>query len=1086
MRVNLHRPCFVQLLGTAIVLLLMGTTLLKSQTTTAVISGTVTDTSGAAIPGAKIEVKNVATGISESTTSDNQGRYRVPELLVGDYEVEATQTGFQTVLRKGITLTVGNEAVIDFSLLVGQSQQTVTVDAQASQVETTSTAVSTLVDRTQMEDLPLNGRNFEQLMTLAAGVITIPNTGGGFYGKQDNYSIAGSRPLGQQIIIDDTNFMGFWGHATGSGATGSSLGVEAIAEFQTLTNTYSSQFGGNGGVVNAVSKSGTNAIHGSAYEFFRNSALDSRSPFDTIILPGNTTANPPEFRRNQFGGGIGGPIKKDKIFFFVNYEGIRAYQGQSQIIQNVPDANAHQGYLPCGIAPTYSCNASTNLAFVGVPASIAPIMALFPTASAVSPTGVGNLTVVGNNITNENYVLGRIDYTISSKDNIFIRAVRDNATYVTPFSGMGTAGVVLELDTTDNYFATIEERHIFSPNLVNLARFSFMRPTETEVQDSPQIPSLVFTPSQPDGRVTIGSGPAGTTVGISSMLPNFMVPNHFVEGDDVIWTHGAHSIRAGIGLERVDDNETSPANLGGTYSFASVLTFLQATPSTVTIPIPGNLDATRALRTWMLTPYIQDEWKVNRNLTLNLGLRYEWNSNPTEANNLLHNVTQFTPSGELAGTNFNPVSTVFQSNPTDKNFAPRIGVAYSPFADHKTSIRAGFGMFYQLLQAKDVLPGYWDITPFVLGTGTNPSFPNPFIGSGPAVPLPSEAQGLYYGSGIRTPVDIQYNFNIQRDISKGMILTVGYTGSRGEHLMLGRDFNTPELINGEWGLLAGTVNPATGAVVAGPAGTTTPNVRYNPNFASVVMHNTVGNSNYNGLIASLSRRFAQHWQTQVSYTYSKSMDDGSAGQGAEAGPNAANYISNPYNAATEYGLSSFNRTQALRISGIYELPGRGMLLGGWRLTGIYTRTTGAPIDIMDGFDRSGLGMGADARPNVNPSFTGPVVLGGPNEYFNPAAFSLQAPGTLGNVGRDTIIGPGLSNLDTALLKNIPVKKISEVANLQFRAEFFNLPNHPNWAQPGNSIYLNGVGSGTINPNVGKATAIIGTSRQIQFGLRIAF
>jgi hypothetical protein len=346
---------------------------------------------------------------------------------------------------------------------------------------------------------------------------------------------------------------------------------------------------------------------------------------------------------------------------------------------------------------------------------------------------------------------------------------------------------------------------------------------------------------------------------------------------------------------------------------------------------------------------------------------------------------------------------------------------------------------------------------------------------------------LYYGSGLRTPVDIQYNVNIQRDLSNGMILTVGYTGSRGEHLMLGRDFNTPELINGEWGLLAGTVNPATGAIVAGPAGTTTPNVRYNPNFASVVMHNTVGNSNYNGLIASLSRRFAQHWQTQVSYTYSKALDDGSAGQGAEAGPNAANYISNPYNAATEYGLSSFNRTQALRISGIYELPGKGEILGGWRLTGIYTLTTGAPIDIMDGFDRSGLGAAADARPNANPNFTGPVVLGGPNEYFNPAAFLLEPAGTLGNLGRDTVIGPGLSNLDTALLKNFRLRKISEVSNLQFRAEMFNLPNHPNWAQPGNSVFLNGVGTnGTLNPNVGKVTNIIGTSRQIQFGLRFAF
>lgn len=1058
-------------ISSALIVLALIAGLSPAQTTTATISGTVTDASGAAVAGAKVDVKNVATGVVQSTTSNGQGRFRLGELLVGDYDLQAAQTGFQTVVRKGVTLTVGNETIIDFSLPIGQSQQTVTVEAQASQVDTSSTAIATLVEPTQMLDLPLNGRNFEQLITLAPGVITIPNTGGGFYGKQDNYSIAGSRPLGQQILIDDTNFMGFWGHATGSGATGSSLGVEAIGEFETLTNTYSAQFGGNGGVVNAVSKSGTNSLHGSAYEFLRNSAMDSRSPFDTIILPGNTTAHPPEFRRNQFGGGIGGPIKKDKAFFFVNYEGVRAFQGQSMVIQNLPDVNAHQGYLPCSVAGSaFACNTASGLAFVGLPASIAPIMALFPAVPA-SPTGLGNLTAVSNNITGENYVLARVDYNFSEKDSIFARFVRDNGTYQTPFSGMGSVGGVVELDTTDNYFATIEEHHIFSPTLVNIARASYMRPTETEVQNSPQIPALVFTPAEPNGRVTIGQAPGSPTVGISSMLPNFMIPNHFVEGDDIIWTKGSHSIRAGIALERVDDNETSPGNLGGTYTFANVLAFLEATPATVTIPIPGNLDATRALRTWMLTPYIQDEWKVSRRLTLNLGLRYEWNSNPTEAHDLLHNVTQFS-SGTILGTGFVPVPTVFANNPTDRNFAPRGGFAYDLFGDHKTSIRGGFGIFYQLLQAKDVLPAYWGATPFVSGTANNPSFPNPFVGTGPAVPLPSSAQGLYWWTG-STPMDIQYNMNIQRELS-GMILTVGYTGSRGEHLLLPRDYNTPELINGVWG-------------TPGPNGTTTPNPRYNTNFAGVVMRNTVGNSNYNGLIVSLTRRFAQRWQTQVSYTYSKAMDDGSAGQGAEAGPNAPNYPPNPYNASADYGRSSFDRTQALRLSGIYQLPGTGMLLGGWRLTGIYTRTTGAPITLFDGFDRSGLGAGADARPNLAPGASGDPILGGPNEYYNPAAFVLQPLGTLGNVGRSTLSGPGLSNLDTALLKDLRLRKISELFNMQFRAEMFNLPNHPNWGQPNQNVFLNGVGpNGTLNPNAGKVTNIIGTSRQIQFGLRIGF
>ena len=1056
-------------LAPVLVLTLWCAAVLSAQSDTATISGTVTDASGAAVVGAKIEVKNVGTGIAQARTSDNQGRYRVPELIVGNYEVQATQTGFQTVIHKGITVTVGGEAIIDFALPIGQAQQTVTVEAQASQVDTSSSAVATLVERTQMEDLPLNGRNFESLIGLAPGVITIPNSGGPFYGKSDNYSIAGSRPLGQQILIDDTNFIGFWGHATGSGAAGSSLGLEAIAEFQTLTNTYTAQFGGNGGVINASSKSGSNSFHGSAFEFLRNSAMDSRSPFDSVVLPGNTVANVPGYRRNQYGGSLGGPIKKDKAFFFVDYEGVRSAQGTSTVVTGTPDVNAHQGYLPCnvaGAAYASTCNASTNLAFVGIAPSIAPILALFPSVPA-SPTGSGNLTEVLTNIIHEDYVLARADYNLSDKDNIFVRYVRDVASYYSPQS----VAPFVELDATSNNFATIEERHIFSPTLVNLAHVSFMRPTETQTQDSPQVPSLVFVPGRINGHVALTGGPNIGVGGPQGLAPNWLDPTHFVEGDDIIWTHGAHSIRAGVSLERVDDNETGLGTLGGTYTFPNLVGLLTAAPSQVSIPLQGETNGTRGLRTWFFAPYVQDEWKVNRRLTLNLGLRYEWGSNPREVNNLLTNVNLL--NGTVTGTGYVSTPNLYNHNITNRNFAPRAGFAYDLFGDHKTSIRGGFGIFYQLLQAKDIIQAIWGSPPFVTGTANNPSFPNPFAGTGPAAPLPGTGIGIYDGSA-STPLDTQYNLNIQRDLSKGLILTVGYTGSHGTHLLLPRDYNTPQLINGVWG-------------TAGLNGTTTPNVRLNPNFSGFVMRNTVGNSNYNGLIVSLNRRFANHWQTQVSYTYSKSLDDGSAGQGAEAGPNAPNYPSNPYNAAIDYGRSSFDRTQAARISTIYEFPGRRLLLSGWRATGLYTRTTGAPFTIFSGFDRSGLGAGADARPNLVPGASPDPILGGPNEYFNPAAFSLQPVGTLGNLGRGTVSGPGFSNLDMAFFKNTPIRRISEVFNVQFRAELFNLPNHPNWGQPNQNVFNSGVGAnGTLNPNAGRITSIIGTSRQIQLGIRIGF
>ena len=323
---------------------------IAGQGSTAVLLGTITDPSGAAIADAAVGVKNLGTGNAQTAMTDAQGRFRVPELGLGDYEIQASKAGFSTAVRKGITLTVGSQTVVDFSLQVGQSQQTVTVEGQVTQVETNSTALSNLVEQTQMRELPLNGRNFAQLLTLAPGVQQLTSQASQRYGTQANYSVAGSRGEGQLFLLDNTNTAGFFNHGTGSGATGTSLGVEAIAEFQTLTNTYSAQFGGNGAVVNAVTKSGTNSIHGSAYEFLRNNVLDARNFFDTFRLPGTTEAAVPAFRRNQFGGSVGGPVKKDKAFFFMNYEGVRQLLGQTQPAVFVPDGNARNASSTASIS----------------------------------------------------------------------------------------------------------------------------------------------------------------------------------------------------------------------------------------------------------------------------------------------------------------------------------------------------------------------------------------------------------------------------------------------------------------------------------------------------------------------------------------------------------------------------------------------------------------------------------------------------------------------------------------------------------------------------------------------------------------
>src|SRR5499427_1836957 len=441
------------------------------------VLGTVTDSGGGVIPGASVQVKNIATGRVQEVPTDEQGRYTIADLPIGNYEVQASRAGFQTTVRRGITLTVGAQAIVDISLAVGQGQETVTVQADVSQIDTVSAAVSSYVSLKQINDLPLNGRNFTDLVALIPGVASGSQIGNGgqnlLYGVEQNFSVSGARAEGQAYLLDSTNIQGFWNHGSGSGVMGTTLGIEAIAEFSVLTNTYSAQFGGNGAVVNAVSKSGTNDLHGSAYEFLRNSALDARNFFDTVKPP---------FRQNQFGGTLGGPIKKDRLFFFVNDEELIRSLGQT-VVALVPDANAHQGIV--------------NGVNVGVNPAVAPILALYPLPATTVGPGVGSIAQVDTITGNENYLLGRVDYTLSSKDSLFVRYIRDFADIRQPFLGSPISPRWPEIGETRNQFATVEWRRLVSPTLVNLLRFSFTRTRETDVQEKPnQTPALNFFPER--------------------------------------------------------------------------------------------------------------------------------------------------------------------------------------------------------------------------------------------------------------------------------------------------------------------------------------------------------------------------------------------------------------------------------------------------------------------------------------------------------------------------------------------------------------------------------------------------------------
>jgi hypothetical protein len=1077
---------------------------LEAQTQNAVISGTVTDATGAVLAGAAVQARNVGTGISQSAMSDEQGRFRLPDLQIGEYEVQASRSGFQTVVHKGITLNVGSQLVVDFTLPVGQAQQTVTVQGEVSVVDTQSTAVGALVESKQMRDLPLNGRNFTQLLTLAPGVTQIPlgapGAGSTFYGNGQKYSIAGSRPSGQAYLLDDQDMTNFWNNGPGAGGLGTALGVEAIAEFQTLTNTYSPQFGGNGAVINASSRPGTNGFHGSAYEFLRNDKLEDRNFFDL-------QSGAPPFHQNQFGGSIGGPIKKDKIFFFANYEGLRKSQVTSSLV-TVPDACAHQFLTTISAAgacggpvPQNNTPLATNPA---VQSAVRNTMALWPmpnynpelVAAGGVPSQTGQAIVLDPLKGHENYVLGRIDYNISAKDTLFVRYVLDYAqrdfTTNIPYWP--------ELDTTRDHFVTVEERRIFSPSIANAAHIGFSRTWEdANVYGSPTVANGVVTPGtiassgthplqffgpqagREDGTIATFSGI--TAIGASTTLPFYLVPNKFSYGDDVIWTSGAHSVTFGGTVTRYRENTWAPFIVGGNWTFPNITAFLQGAASQVQGQVSDvqnpTADATKDYRYWLFSPYIEDQWKTTSKLTLTLGLRYSPTTMVGEVRHQMYNLLNpFVPGGH-----FVPVSTETASNPSLRNFDPRIGLAFDPSSHHKTSIRASFGMFHNVLLSRDL--NYWLQPPFLTATQTSAQgllYPNLFSNLGPGanvVNVPTNGtlsitNGDYFGVH-STPYQMQWNFNIQRELMPNTVLSAMYIGSHNLHMFIQRDFNYPQPC------MSATAGCFYNGAPTFASATGVPNPRLDPQYNSLQLADNLADSHYEALQTSLDHRFSSGWQAQVSYTYSKSIDNGSGTYGLDGGGIA----SNPFNMALDRGVSNFNRAHNFRLSGIYNLPFRargtlGGFVNGWQAVGVFTYLSGSPANATSAPNRVFTGTGSNAgRPNAVAGcnlYSGLHTL---NAWFNTACFTEQALGTYGNSGRDTIIGPNLWNLDDSLTKDFRIK---EAFTVQFRAEAFNIMNHPSFQLPNTQIFA----GAALNGSAGKITATNSQPRQVQLALKVLF
>jgi hypothetical protein len=1038
------------------------------QTVGASLQGTVFDPSGAVIPNARIEIRGVQTGATRTVTTDEAGRWREPVLLPGEYELRVSAAGFQTVLRKGIHLAVGQDAVIDLSLELGSTGTEIRVTAEASAINLTSGAVSGLVDQKQMRDLPLNGRSFQQLALLQPGVNAVVAGGNDpVGGRTPKISINGMRPEQSSFLLDGTDINNVYNKTPGS-VGGVLLGVEAVLEFQVLTNAYSAEFGRSaGGVINAVTRSGTNQVHGSAFQFLRNSNLDAKNFFDPATRP------IPPLKRNQFGGVLGGPIHKDQTFFFGAFESLIERLGLTGVT-SVPDLNARRGLLPT--SPT-----DPTLRQIPLHAAIpAYLDVLFPPPNG-KPLGGGAAQYLFTRPqpTDEYYTQGRIDHRFSSSDTLFGRYTFDNGNVIRP--PITKPPITNTKERSRNQYVTLEHQHTFSSSFLNTLRLGFNRSnSESDNQRTVDIPpQLSWLPGQPFGFITI-TGLVTEAAG-DYRLPRNDRLNTWQWGDTLFVTRGAHGVRVGFEGQRIQFNQNTSSQVGGIVTFTGLENFLRGIPTSFDFAVPGKIDPVRGYRQTLFAFYAQDDIRCKRNLTVNLGLRYEFVTVPTEVNGKISNLRNVTDSKITVGE-------PWHSNPSLKNFGPRVGLAWDPFSSGKTSVRAGFGIFYD-----EILPKYYFFSgslnpPFTTRTSIQrPPFPNLVANFDPNGFFPYQLQPVNYD--LQSPYAMQFNLNLQRSLPGGWDINAGYAGSRGLHLFRIGDANlAPEtVVNG-----IKIYQPLLG--------------RRNPNFASITQRITDAQSYYNALQLSATKRFSSGLRAQLSYTFSRSIDDAS-GLNSQDFTNGSPYVFDYYDRKADRGLSNFWAQHVLVGNWSYELPFAksmtgvgGVLLKGWQLNNITTVQTGHPFEVRLGFNRSGnlntVNYALHERPDLKPGYSNNPILGGPDRYWDINAFMLQPAtfdsnvrqiaGQRGNLGRNTLIGPGIFGFDLSLAKSFA---IDETRRFEFRGEMFNLPNHPNFAVPNGRVAFSNAdanGRGIIAPDWGTITSTVTTSRQIQFGLKFVF
>jgi Carboxypeptidase regulatory-like domain/TonB-dependent Receptor Plug Domain len=1158
----------------------------NAQVTGATLSGTVTDASGAVISGAQISIKDSATGITHDVTSDTAGLYTAPNLIPGSYEVKVSASGFSTAVQSNLTLGVGAQQQLNFSLKVGQASTTVEVTEAAPQVDLTSSALSGQVESETVRELPLNGRDWTSLAQLQPGVkpidtqMSYATSARGNRGFGGEMTISGQRSTFNNYRIDGISVNDYAMAAPGN-VIGVVLGVDAIQEFQVLTGGFPAEYGrATGGVINAISRSGTNQFHGTAYEFLRNNALDANDYFtktSTNPLTGQAYSTPP-FIRNQYGASAGAPIIKDRLFVFADYEGLRQIKG-IPTSYTVWSDNARQGIMAgqtVPVGPGGNTGAGTSCTTNGNPGTwisnqsttcvsnySQALLALWPHANAAVNGDKGNFVYDGIQRVPEDFGTSRIDYKIGNNDMLFGTFLKDQADYTQP----DAYGDVITHSNTSRTTISIEESHTFGSSFVNAARIGFNRdnvlnqftPTVTNSVGGQAAGDLALgaVAGQYAPRLTVKGGIKDFIGGINAGSHYKHAWNSYQAYDDAFWTLGSHTIKFGGGVENMRYNEHTYQEPGGRYQFNNPTAFLQGNPKSWEASLVNAVDEPREFRQTAFSLYLQDDWKLKQNLTVNLGVRYEPTTVLSDAQGRITNLANIGDTSPVCGAQFSAPIPVqpgsscgsvgpYYKNPTLRNFEPRMGFAWDPFKDGKSSVRGSFGIYdvdpfagYFLLQQNQAAP-------FLIfksvSTGNGGNFAGQFQPGDGGTQLSNStlsqlAMSTIEGTPKRTYV-MQYNMSLQRQLTSDMSLTVGYVGSHGVHL----------LTRGDDGNMAGAPGTSAPAVQtpygwlfpcgpsSAPIGACTPgvtptgaNAQVNPALGTIryIYWNT--DSHYNGLNVNLDKKFAHGYQFQVSYTWSKSLDDNSQ---TIAGDTFANGINSPvwWLPKAYYGPSDFNVAHTLTINALYSIPTpkswNGAMkeaLADWELGGIFTFHTGSPTTAINNGDPLGLG-------NVGADQSGPLVhLPGCNQYANyvgslpgspqwinqncftepylptsalaglqyGCAFSAVQNAPTGNTnclnlmpfswGRNTINGPNIASMDFSVHKIFPIHRISETFNVQFRWEVFNIFNRDNFVPP--QPCSGDCNSGLINSDgtyagVGNISLLAGLPREMQFALKV--